>query len=380
MFSVITLLKIRTEAKSSPTSARVLRLDIPSKTIITPQRSLTAKRGGFSELSLLSDKVNVIEIYKNVSIERLNDIDGDKDKQDDFVSEFLKPINTIPKDTVVFGIFEIAAPKDGLIQAKHIDYISDLIAAPQVDVVATPLFAPKLCGGEDAWFDLTKRYIDSVRDKQIIAAIPSIPHTHVGPYMRKLLKLDIRMFALEFNGTNPASTSKYPHVRAIKRLISEQDENDTLLFYGLNVKYGKIINPNEPTPARDMLSPIFGVDIFGTNHKRAFTKMPQKPPVYRILDDKNYFYQNPSRPEQAKYLCDTPGCKFSINNLRSIIDPGDKRDYVKCINAEKQTAELAVLNRIIREDADRDYVMSKPGVASDPNLRKMLNEVAEQYF
>jgi len=366
------LSQIKVEAFNDRTDARVLRLDLPSKRARTPQRALTAKIGGVSELSLLSDEINIAEIYKNISVEKLDDINGDKDKQDDFTRDYLRPIGAIRPNTIVVGIFEINTSKQSL-EARHIDYISDLVAAPQVDVVATPLFSPK--GNNEAWFNLTKRFVENVSDKSIIASIPTMPHEHVGSFVERLLKLDIRIFALDFNGTNPTSNTKYPQVRAIKRVFkSVEKDSDALLLYGFNVKYGKIVSPASVVPAGDMVSPAFGVDIFGTNHKRAFPKVPLAKPVLRVFDDRTYFYRDLNNPAQASLIQDLPSCKFSTQRFSVIVDPREKNDYLKCVNAERQTRELINVKRTIEDNSTHEYLNSKEGIRNERNLQRLFDE------
>jgi hypothetical protein len=363
--------QIKVEANNDKTYARILRLDLPSKRARTPQRALNAKIGPFSELEISSEEINICEIYKNVSVKKLDDIDNDKDRQDIFVRDYLRPIKIRHANTIVVGIFEIDT-SDGYPEERHIDYISDLIAAPQVDIVATPLFSPK--GKFETWLNFTKRFIKNVSDKPIIASIPSIPHKLLDGIVDELFKLEVRMFALDFNATNPASDSKYPHVRTIKKKIkSLEGDSDAIMFYGLNVKYGKIVNPKTFIPAKDMLSPVFGVDIFGINHKRTFPKVPFRKPMIRVFESSCYYYLDLNDPAQSSLVQDLPLCKYSLESIRSI-KSSDINEYLKCINAERQTKEIITLRKTIEKNTTHEYLTLKSGIKNEKNLQKLLHD------
>lgn len=365
--------QIKVEAINDKTDARILRLDVKGKRARTPQRALNAKYGHLSELLILSEEVNISEIYKTVSIEKLDDIDGDKDKQDEFVRDYLRPLKNIKTnaEAVIVGIFEVDTSKQ-FPKEKHIDYISDLIAAPQIDVVATPLFSPK--GNLQAWLDLTKHFVKNVRDKPTIASIPSLSHRHLAEIVDELYKLEIRMFALDFNGSNPASSSKYPQVRAIKRIIeSKENDGDALLFYGLNVKYGRIVNLNSEVPAKDMTSPAFGVDIFGINHKRAtFLKDPRYKPALRVFDSDSYYYLDLNNPK-VQHLRDLPSSEFPLSKIFSL-NGAQVNDYLKVVNAERQSKEMNEFRKTINQNITYEYLKSKPGIANDKSLKKLFQE------
>jgi len=172
--------------------------------------------------------------------------------------------------------------------------------------------------------------------------------------------------------------------------IIEDQLNQNILLYGINVKYSKFAQKYEKLPARDIASVFGGLDIIGPNHRRPVISrdvadiLKRKGMVEKkVLDLSQYAYiliRNYLK-DQEVYEEIEKVFKVKIDKIISAKNERESETMLKAYNAERLATELRNLSSIIRanEIDPKEYLLSKNAIKEDKIIIRRLNNFVSMY-
>ena len=360
--------------------ARLVRLGVRSKTVITPRRSLCLTQAPASEAKALRSNYHITginELPREVDKEKLEDIDSDKVKQEDFYRDIRYRFSGIDTNTDITTFILSYSNKEANARNKQptpteIEYLCGLLNHPLNDIWVPPI-VPELSGR--AYLPYLRDFYDQADSYQKIAVAGLVPHI-ARLEIRQLGDLYARQhlnyFVMDFAGKNPLDL--VGNVDQTVRMIDsiEKQTGTTCFLHGINVPITKAHWNNAVVPAKDIL--LFGMSFncFGSNHvrrhlpddlaqkMRSTTRRP-----FRLFSRKDYGYYRDDTIGLREMLQERQSTAISFDDFSRGMTWAKVSELEKLFNVERHGLEANTLrSKLIERESLAEYIQSKAKVPS----------------
>lgn len=392
-----------------------LSIDIGSKSIKTPSRALVL-RDSSSESRLIKNRRvrGINEVYRELSKEKVEDIDGDRDKLNEFAKTlryaFESP-NASSELNLLFFAYENKDKKDKLSRNtvptnKEIESLCSIASYPKIDLIIPP-HIPGISG--ENYLTFLKSFFEALKsygsDFPVMGFLPFVNRQEFTKIANFYFEQGINCYAMDFAGTNPIDNYIIvAELRKLSKRIETERKLDTYL-HAFNVPMTKVKQKVDVTPAKDIMTFAMGFDSFGTSHipnklpkevieeiirRRTHgyggggggsgTKMPRpsvtikQVEVFRVFNRNDYGYYRSNLNSLPELLEDKVWTSIPLKQLyKDGLSENKLRSIRKAFNVEKQGLEAVDLRQVIEESSISKHLESKP-FAKD-NLR-YANKIA----
>jgi hypothetical protein len=376
--------KVTHQAEDYPT--RRAELHVRGKTVISPRRSLCLTRDAWSEARKLqgNNLPGIVEVPRDFNRERLNRIDGDPNKQDEFGADITNQVLKVDYQNVVtMFVFTFDNRVNGVASlptAQETRYLANLISAPNNDLILPPLI-PELPTSQ--YVEFLRRFFEDLQSyRSADRAVGLIPKAS-GIDFQSITKLyankGIRFFALNLKGKHPVGS--YVRVNDALRFVTEleHESGEDCFLHALNVPNLRALEKIPVTPAKDMTAFQMGFDGFGSTHvrfKKFFPDMEDYDPErnLRAFNRSDYGYHKLTEPGLGTGLREEFDTDFPIDDILAARGK-DKRTKTKLFNIERQGLEANQTQVSTIEGTLTDYFESKEYIREYlPKFRKLKRD------
>lgn len=375
------LVRVTHQAEDYPT--RRAELHVRDKTVISPRRSLCLTRDFWSEARRIqkNNLPGIVEVPRDFTKERLNRIDGDAEKQDEFAADITNQILKVDYANVVtMFVFTFDNRVDGVASLPTVQetrYLANLISAPNNDLILPPL-VPDL--PTNLYVDFLKRFFEELQSYRsagrAVGLIPKASGIEFQSVVNLYANKGIRFFALNLKGKHPVGS--YPRVNDALRFVTEleQESRESCFLHALNVPNLRALDKIAVAPAKDMTAFQMGFDGFGSTHvrfKKFFPEMADYDPErnLRAFNRTDYGYHKLTEPGIERALREEADTDFPIDDILAARGK-DKRTKTKLFNIERQGLEANQTQVNTIEGTLSEYYESKEYVREYlPKFRKL---------
>jgi len=275
-------------------------------------------------------------------------------------------------------------------------YIAELISHPRIDIVCTPILHRIAEKNTDV---LVKAFLDTMAayDPGVALSIPYVSRETRRKIIESYLGvLDsnnralLNILCVDYNGSNPVSkhTTHNYVLRYVKNL--QEEINEPVIVYGVNVKYSKVTRKYNKLPARDLAAYFAQLDVLGKNHKRRplprevaeRLKTSQSIRRQKLLNRKEYIYISIDKATQEYQQLSK-----KIELIEKLVKEGHHNTYIenviRRINIQEILAETDILKQLFSGQGCQhfidplEYLGSKEITRIDNTLLKRLKSFAK---
>lgn len=363
--------------KDKDAAMRLAYLEVNSKRVVTPRRSLCLTRGTNSESrAILNARVRGInELPRRISKERLEDIDTDLGKQEEFYSDIEQRFGAInPSDEVNMFLFnyENGNKKKGEPNKTPSDteteYLCGLLNHLFNDIWVPPV-VPGLSGS--AYIPYLEKFYDYAATNYRTPLAGLVPHV-ARMDIRRLSEIYIRhginYFVMDFAGKNPfAQYANIVQVIEIARMI-ERETKASCFLHGINVPFTRSLWKNPVILARDILLFALGFSCFGSSHiyrpsrrlpKEVIELMQTKPKRYRLFNRRDYGYYRDDEVSSGNFD-EENDVKVTLQDFRGRLTRKETRTLETLFNVERHGLEADELRtKLIEGDSIKKHLTNK---------------------
>lgn len=399
--------------------ARKLCIGIGQKHIDTPCRALILKDSTSESRLIKNTPVRGInEIYKKLTKEKIEQIDGDKKQLEEFGKSlryvFERPEAAKELNLLIFS-YENRDPKDKsstnyLPSQKEIEYLCGIVAHPLTDVVIPPRVAgisgEKYLQFLKAFFENMNSYMTN---PPLVGFLPLLARSEFIQLTEFYFNKGISSYVMDFEGRNPLDN--YLLVGLAHRLsdkIDKEYKEDTFI-HAFNVPFTKIKQKIDATPAKDIMSFVIGFDSYGTSH------IPQKMPlhvieklkerkashahalgygssssthlgeepfeIFRIFNRGDYGYYRNDLPNLEQIVADASPTSIQLSNVSDTkLSEHKQRAFRKAFNVERQGLEAVELRQHISENGIPKHLEQKRYARDSLRMISRLSQSSMEDF
>ncbi len=247
-----------------------------------------AKRGKSTglESAIMIDETGgraIAEYYVPLSLDKLREIDNDKEKLKDFLTSRLPRIKT--GSTINMLVVKLVVEGTQRITSSDIDYVWDMLQVSGNDILAPPLVAyPKGTPNEmEEYSSVVKEFLQrasSAHHERMACSIPySASRGDVADITSLFADVGPQVYVLDFGGKKPFDSAQEMIMSALFRIAdrSAKESNRDFYLYALDVKPFK--SGADTTVAENIMLAGAGFNAVGPRH----TVPPMKPEVLARL-------------------------------------------------------------------------------------------------
>ncbi len=346
------------------------------------------------------DLQGIVEVLVSFKSEQLENMNRDASLQQQFEYRMNSYMRRIPSDQLVVAI-PILESKQGLTlsdskAAVYGIYIAELISNPSIDIICTPVFHRV---AEPLIKILVEEFLHAMTTYNINVAL-SIPYASretweklieiYFKWLNKNNRMLLNFLCVDYNGSNPIS--KYTlHNYVLRYTQTLQEEiNESIVVYGVNVKYSRVAKKYDELPARDLAAYFAQLDVFGENHKRkaipkeVAERIKTKEPLskQKLLNRERYTYISLDKMLENPTLA-IPEVKL----VKTLVEEGRHTKYIeriaKRVNIRNTLSEAKILKQVFNGkgwqtfEKPIQYLMSKEIVRIDNILLQRLESFAK---
>ena len=381
-------ISVLVEREDKEVRARLVRLGIRSKTIITPRRSLCLTQDQNSEAKALrnnNDAIGINELPREIDKNKLEDIDSDKEKQEAFYRDIryrFSGIDTIT-DLTTFILSYNNGEKDGRNRQPvplETEYLCGLLNHPLNDIWIPPIL-PELSGR--SYLPYLQDFYSQANSYQKVSCAGLIPHI-ARLEIRQLgdlyARLGLNYFVMDFAGKHPLDMVGNINETVKMIDIIEKQTGAPCFLHAINVPTTKA-NQNKPVvPAKDILLFEMGFNCFGSSHVRR--RLPDeiaeklrstaKRP-FRLFNRKDYGYYRDNVAGLREMLKETRPTATSFDDFTTGLTGNKVGSLEKLFNVERHALEAAsIRKKLIESENLGKYIQSKTRIP-DGYVRKILD-------
>lgn len=307
-------------------------------------------RGAWSEARKIqrNNLPGIAEVPRDFNRARLNRIDGDPNKQEEFGTEITNQVLKVDYQNVVtMFVFTFDTREEGVASpptAQETRYLANLISAPNNDLILPPL-VPEL--PTTHYVEFLKRFFEDLESyrsaNRAVGLIPKASGIDFQSITKLYANMGIRFFALNLKGKHPVGS--YVRVNDTLRFVTEleRESGEDCFLHALNVPNLRALDKIPVAPAKDMTSFQMGFDGFGSTHvrfKRFFPDMEDYDPErnLRAFNRSDYGYHKLGEHGLEKALKEDVDTDFPISDVLAARGK-DKRTKTKLFNIERQGLE-----------------------------------------
>lgn len=379
--------------------ARKLRLETAGKTVYTPSRALTLKEDASCESRVIRHNTfrGINEIYRQLTKEKLAQIDGDPKKLVDF-GKSLKNVLSRPecKDDISFLVFsyENKDKKAGVLQntvpnKDEIAYLCNVVSHPLSDIIVPPRIAG-LSG--EKYFEFLKAFFEQLpsysADAPMLGLIPLVARNDFDKIANFYVDKGVYSYIVDFQNQNPLDAFIFAGmVHALSDFITKEYKEDSYL-HALNIPSTRTRQKVDVTPAKDIMTFAMGFDSYGTSHipqrlpERVIRQIAERraargfgsghtgssvihldeedAEVFRLFNRDDYGYYRSSLPGLDARFPDIENASIKFKELfDEEVSPHRVQKLRRVFNVERQAQEAADLKVKIVEDSIMKHIQSK---------------------
>lgn len=216
----------------------------------------------------------VIEIYKRIDRQQLLEVV--RGNYPNFLKQIDEELEKVDDDELVFIFFEYTDSYELYEwEANTIVKILD----ERANFIPT-LLQPKILRGilseDESTADAFRKLWNSsetllqaaisLSDKSPMLVLPLIDWSYMNRLLDLSMENDVRAFCVDFNYYRSTAPQRVEQMTAIMHWIANQDLQDSVLFYGINLRPDGFSANSNLTPAADFAAIWMGIDIIGENH------------------------------------------------------------------------------------------------------------------
>lgn len=368
--------------------SRLIRLRVRSKPAITPIRSLCLTHDPNSEAKVFNKNPllsGINELPREIDKAKLEDIDGDRDKQETFYREIRYRFSGLEAghDITAFIFTYNNKDKSGRNRqptSVESEYLCGLLNHPLNDLWVPPII-PDMAGR--AYIPYLRdfyREAESYRKVAVAGLIPRVASIEIRQLTEFYARKGLNYFVMDFAGKNPLDLVGIVNP-VIKMIDTIERETGSICFlHGINVPLTKAHWSRPVVPAKDILVFGMGFNCFGSNHVKR--RLPGEI-VDKINSSTNRPFRLFCRRDYAYYRNDTDGLKEMVEekgptqiSLEAVAGGrtwGRIATLEKLFNVERHGLEAnAIRTKLFQEESVANYIQTK-SMLPGPYLKKVFD-------
>ncbi|TLZ57827.1 MAG: hypothetical protein E6K03_10220 [Methanobacteriota archaeon] len=360
-----------------------------STTFKTPIRALGAAKSPTAESRIVTAPASrgLNEVYRRVSPEAVDSIDGDSESQQRFQSDlvpgYLRQRLNIEGLLVVLSLEQrtkTAGWETWMPTKKQTEFLAFFLSGVPYDHIVVPPILRGVPG--DVYLKFLRTFFDvlpSLRRTTLAGLIPGASNREISGILDFYMQRGLNAFVVDFEGKSPLSNwSLLPHLSSFFWKVA--DERGEYFAHAINAKHRMRRDQTGVVPARDLLLYYETFDSVGGVHttpvwNREFREKVQSgqlpPAVPRLLDTTSYGYRFLAHPRsEISSAASALGLSNEAEALLSASVPEAK--VADLLNAARVGEETRRIERHIREGDELTYLESKAAVVKElGKVRKM---------
>ena len=368
--------------------ARLVRLGVRSKTVITPRRSLCLTQDQNSEAKALRsnfEATGINELPREIDKIKLEDIDSDKEKQEDFYRDIRYRFTGIDTSTdlTTFIFSYNNRERDGRNKQPaplETEYLCGLLNHPLNDIWIPPIL-PELSGR--AYLPYLQDFYSqagSYRKVSCAGLVPHIARLEIRQLRDLYAQLGMNYFVMDFAGKHPLDM--VGNINETVRMIDliERQTGAPCFLHAINVPTTKAHQNKPVVPAKDILLFEMGFNCFGSSHVRR--RLPDdiaeklrstaKRP-FRLFNRKDYGYYRDNVTGLREMLKETQPTATSFDDFSNGMTGNKIGTLEKLFNVERHALEAAsIRKKLIESENVGKYIQSKTRIP-DGFVRKIFD-------
>jgi hypothetical protein len=360
--------------------ARLVRLGVRSKTVITPRRSLCLTQDQNSEAKRLQsndEATGINELPREIDKTKLEDIDSDKEKQETFYRDIRYRFNGIDTNTDLTTFIFSYNNKEREGRNKQpapieTEYLCGLLNHPLNDIWIPPIL-PELSGR--SYLPYLQDFYSQAESYQKVSCAGLIPHI-ARLEIRQLRDLYARL------GLNYFVMDMVGNINETVRMIDmiEKQSGAPCFLHAINVPTTKAHQNKPVVPAKDILLFEMGFNCFGSSHVRRWLpdeiaeklRSTAKRP-FRLFNRKDYGYYRDNVTGLREMLKETQPTATYFDDFTSGLTGNKVGTLEKLFNVERHALEAAsIRKKLIESENVGKYIQSKTRIP-DGYLRKIFD-------
>jgi hypothetical protein len=376
------MIRCSLEKEDNKTLAKTIRISNDVVNISTPTKVLEILESNpeASTYTLIKPRLNkntIVEIRLNLSSNRINNIDSDREKMSKFISRFDKLVKEQDNIKLLYIIYK---PETLKLNEDDLNLITDFIISSikvkKIDGVIIPNVIPRETISDNAKLlnfkeEFIKEFLNRYDNKYIdslLGYIPKTTHRRVADIINMYIKYHVENIAVDFSGSTPISyrTELEAILRNIK-IMQRELNKDLTYMHAINVNRG--LGKELTIPAKDILCVCFGIDSFSYYIKNFIPLLINEEPTYRIFNSDDYSYKQVSK----KDLKDE-GLKEGILLQKKL------KQTERAINTKLQFLELSTnIQTQINDKTLYRYLNNKTNIQQDIEIvGKIIDKIKNQ--
>jgi len=367
--------------------ARLVRLGIRSKMVVTPRRSLCLTQDRNSEAKALqsnADATGINEVPREIDKAKLEDIDSDREKQETFYRDIRYRFTGIDTSTdLTTFIFSYSnsdkAERNKQPVSLETEYLCGLLNHPFNDIWIPPI-VPELSGR--SYLPYLRDFYSQAESYQKISCAGLVPHIarlEIRQLSDLYAKLGLNYFVMDFAGKHPLDM--VGNINETVRMVDmiEKQRGEPCFLHGINVPTTKAHQNKPVIPAKDILLFEMGFNCFGSSHVRRHLpddiaeklRSTAKRP-FRLFNRKDYGYYRDNVSGLREMLMETQPTATSFDDFVPGLAGNKVGTLEKLFNVERHALEAASIRRkLIETENVGKYIQSKTRIP-DGYVRKVF--------
>jgi hypothetical protein len=374
---VLSDIEVSVQKQDPEVLSRLTRVKVHQKTVVTPVRSLCLTSDPNSEARALKENRSIRainELPREVNIEKLNDIDNDSEKQEEFyrgIRYRFSGVDTSNDITVFMFSYSNRGSADKPNKeptSTEVEYLCGVLNHPLNDLWVPPII-PELSGA--SYLPYLKRFYEEAKSYQHIACAGLVPHVsrlEIRQLADFYKKEGISYFLMDFAGKHPLDL--VGNINQVVKMVHEIEKlrGNYCFLHAVNVPLTKAHWKTPVVPAKDILLFEMGFGAFGSSHiRRSYPeevlKMMASQKIkrrFRLFNRKDYGYYTNESPGLDKMLTEEWPTVVSLKNFKGDHDWATINSLEKCFNVERHGLEANEIRRkLIEEESVAKHISAK---------------------
>ncbi|MBI3860247.1 MAG: hypothetical protein HY296_08490 [Thaumarchaeota archaeon] len=341
--------------------SRAVNVKVKGKEVVTPIRSLCLIQSKASEARVLNSNdgvVTMIELPREVTKTKLEEMDGDTEKQEEFFRQIRYRFTDrhLNEEITVFALTYNNRPS---LEAKNrsptpaeTELLCSILDHPYNDIWVPPV-VPKISGQD--YLPYLKSFYEQAKTYSNVASAGLIPH--IARLELRLLadfyiKEGINYFVMDFDGKNPLDL--IANISEVNKMIRhiEKEYGTPCFLHALNVPFTKSHWKNLVIPAKDIVLFEMGFNCFGSSHirrqlpKEFLEKISLLPhPHYRVFNRRDYGYYRDDAPGLKDMVVEEGKMFMSLDEFTEGLTWTEVKTLEKLFNVERHCLEATEIRR-----------------------------------
>jgi len=359
-----------------------------SSTFKIPIRALGAAKSATAESRVVTTASlrGLNEVYRRLSPQAVDSIDGDADSQQRFQSDlvpgYLRERLKTEGLIVVLSLEKRTAEgwETWIPTKKQTEFLAYFLSGVPYNHIVVPPILRGVPG--EVYLKFLRTFFEvlpSLKGTTLAGLIPGASNREISGVLDFYMTKGLNAFVVDFEGRSPLSNwSLLPHLSSFFWKVA--DQRGSYFAHAINAKHRLRRDPAGIAPARDLLLYYETFDSVGGVHttpvwNKEFRQKVQSgqllPAVPRLLDTRIYGYRFLDNPKsQITAASNTLGLADAVKSLLQASVPEAK--VADLLNAARVGHETRTIDQHIHEGNELGYLESKSAVERElGKVRKM---------